>query len=155
MWQCIITTVTFIFIFIGIQHYRFHVLPLSTVQSHSHIIQGIRRDKVIVVQQSDIGSPRHLNSCIGVARDASVLPQMPVSDTAILCLFRQFLHGSFHRIAGTGIDQNQFPSSIALSADRVYHLPQEFRGRLISRHNNAEQPGQLRRLPALCFQQIC
>ena len=102
------------------------------------MIQGIRRQQIIMVEQRNIFPRRHSDSRVGVIGYTSILCQAAVPDAVLTGPCRNLSHSLLHSIAGTRIYDDQFPHRIALSAHGFYHLTQELLLRLIGRHHNTE-----------------
>ena len=107
-----------------------------------NLIEGVRSQQIIVIQKSDIVSPGHGKSRVGIFRNSQVFRQILIADPVIpvRVLFQNPGHGSVLR---AGIDQTQLPVGIALGQKRIQHLPQKFFRRPVGRHGNADGRGLL------------
>ena len=102
------------------------------------LIQGIRCQQIIVIQQADKFPFCHLQRRIGVSRDAAVGRKMGVPHPGIL--FGIFPDHSFRRrIVSAAVRQTKLQMRIALLQHRFDHFPQKPFRRPVDGHQHREQ----------------
>ena len=85
-----------------------------------HIPQSARMQDVVVVQQGHIVALDHSKALIGVAGNAVVLVQLPITDAGVGG--GAGLHGLAHRLILPGVHHAQLPVAVALVLHRVQQL---------------------------------
>ena len=120
-------------VLVGIEHLTAGMGP----DRPGRLIQRVRSQKVIMVQQTYKIAPGHPEALIGILRNTLVLSQVTDTDARIL-LRVLFQDPPDRQILRTGIGDAQLPLRVGLGGDRIHHLPQKSFRRAVHRHDDAE-----------------
>ena len=116
-----------------------------------HIPQSTRMQDIVVVQQGHIVALDHSKALIGVAGNAVVLVQLPITDAGVGG--GAGLHGLAHRLILPGVHHAQLPVAVALILHRVQQLHQELLRGVVQRHHDADERA-CRLVGRLLYQQL-
>ena len=121
-------------VLIAVHRIQGRILPKHRCQ----LIQGIRCQQIIMIQQADKFPFCHLQRRIGVSRNAAVGRKMGVPHPGIL--FGIFPDHSFRRrIVSAAVRQTKLQMRIALLQHRFDHFPQKPFRRPVDGHQHGDQ----------------
>ena len=127
-------------VLIAVHRIQRRILPKRLRQ----LIQGIRCQQVVVIQQADKFAPGHLQRRVGVAGNASVGRKLFIAHPIIVPGILPD-HGFRCRVLPAAVRQAKFQMGITLVQHRLDHFPQEPLRRPVNGHQHRDQR------PVLCF----
>ena len=117
----------------------------SLCDGHVHLMQRIRCQQIIMIQQSDVVSGCTQDPCVGILRDPQIVFQGEIYDPRVLKAFCDP-----PQLICTGcIRKHQLPGGVCLIDQRPDHLPQKILRGPIQRHHDTESPAAVLFLPKL------